>query len=146
MSENTAAKQPSKWSTFWGKVALPFKKTHVFFFGDTKGLTHYRDPISAYQAKPKMWLVTTILLVIFLGLCFYMGKAINIQDAFSRPIQWTEIGKNFAAFFTIDWNYFWGNLSADQGGYTSGVFYNCIITFCITFIATSIGMAKDRPW
>lgn len=145
MSENIATKQPSKWSTFWGKVALPFKKTHVFFFGDTKGLTHYRDPISAYQAKPKMWLVTTILLVIFLGLCFYMGKAINIQDAFSRPIQWTEIGKNFAAFFTIDWNYFWGNLSADQGGYTSGVFYNCIITFCITFIATSIAFFISIP-
>ena len=77
--------------------------------------------------------------------CGFMGKAINIQDAFSRPIQWTEIGKNFAAFFTIDWNYFWGNLSADQGGYTSGVFYNCIITFCITFIATSIAFFISIP-
>jgi phosphonate transport system permease protein len=131
--------------TFWQTLATPFKKTREFFFGDTKGLRHYKDPLSAYQAKPKMWLVTLFLVLVFAILLYFMGREVSLFDAFDRPIQWAEIGKNFTKFFTIDWNYFWGNLTEDEGGFKSGVFYNCLITFAITFIATTIAFFLSIP-
>ena len=149
MSENSAVKQPSKWSAFWKKtgevIAYPFKKVILFFGGDTKGLSHYKDPVSAYQAKPKMWLVTLTLTAVFIVLLVFMSKEVNLFSAFDRPINWDEIGKNFVKFFSIDWAYFWGALPESKGGFTAGVFYNCLITFAVTFISTVIAFFISIP-
>ena len=74
-----------------------------------------------------------------------MSKEVNLFSAFDRPINWDEIGKNFVKFFSIDWAYFWGALPESKGGFTAGVFYNCLITFAVTFISTVIAFFISIP-
>jgi len=120
------------------------KRTHDWFFGDTKGMTHYRDPLSAYQAQPKMWIVNIIFVVIFVTLLILMGGEVSILECFDRPIHWDNIAENFRLFFTINWAYFWGSGNY-LGGFTGGVFYNCVLTFCLTFISTLIAFLISIP-
>jgi len=121
-----------------------FRRAHDWLLGDSKGLRHYRDPVSAYQARPKMWLVNIVFVVLFLALLFFMSDEVNLTDCFDRPIHWANIAENFRLFFSINWAYFWG--SGDYvGGFSGGVFYNCLLTFCLTFISTFIAFLISIP-
>jgi ABC-type phosphate/phosphonate transport system, permease component len=130
-------------TTFWGKMGLPLRKANIFFNGDTKGMTHYPTPDDAYGKRPKKWLVNLIFVAVMVALVILMGHDIRITDCFDRPIQWSAIGEDLRLFFSPDWDYFFG-----RGFYAwkEGVLYNCILTFCITFIATVIGFFISMPF
>lgn len=121
-----------------------FKKGHDFFFGDTKGMTHYKDPVSAFAARPKMWIVNLFLVVVFLLVLVLMNWNVNILSCFDRPIPWGSIGDHLSKFFQPNWDYFFGT-SAYLAGFTGGVVYNCFLTFAITFIATTIAFFVGIP-
>lgn len=129
--------------TFWGKLGLPFRKAHVFLDGDTKGLTHFETPDDAFSKRPKRWLVNLIFIAVMIGLVIYMGHDIRILDCFDRPIQWSAIGDDIRLFFSPNWDYFFGR---GEFAWTEGVIYNCILTFCITFIATVVGFFISMPF
>jgi ABC-type phosphate/phosphonate transport system permease subunit len=56
-----------------------------------------------------------------------------------------KLARVLPKFFSIDWAYFWGNLPESKGGFTAGVFYNCLITFAVTFISTVIAFFISIP-
>lgn len=125
----------------------PFRKVLYFFTADTQGMTHYDDPVSAYQARPKMWIVNTVFLVVFLLVLFFMGKDVGIQRAFDRPINWKLVGEHFSDFFwgksQAYWSYFFG-----YGDYSfpESVVYGCLVTLGITVVGTMIGFLLSIPF
>ncbi|MCH3910107.1 MAG: ABC transporter permease subunit [Bacilli bacterium] len=121
-----------------------FPKASNYFTGDKKGLTHYKDPVSAYQARPHMWIVTIICAIVFILLVLYMNNDISILDCFDRPIPWNTLATRMKNFFTPDWDYFFGT-SNNLGGFENGVVYNCFVTLCLTIIATFIAFVLSIP-
>lgn len=134
--------------TFWSKIKSGLQNISIFFNGDIKGMTQYRDPISAYQARPKRWIMNLIFLVLFIGVLIFMSYKIDILSFGDRPINWEYTGRVFKTFFTWDktfWAYFFGYSEAD-GGWTGGVVYNILITFALTFVATLISFFIGIPF
>ena len=134
--------------TFLAELKKPFSRIHDFFLGDTKGIKGYDDPISAYQARPRRWIMNLIFLVTFIGVFVFMSLQIDILSFGDRPINWEYTGRIFRTFFTWDgdfWAYFFGFSQAD-GGWTGGVLYNILITFAITFVATLISFFIGIPF
>lgn len=121
----------------------PFRRAAYFFTADTKGMTHYRDPISAYAARPKMWIVNLFFFLVFAGVVAYMCYSIGIQDAFDRPISWELVGERLGLFFSPNWEYFFG-----YGAYTfdEGVVHGCLVTLGITVIGTLVGFLLSIPF
>jgi phosphonate transport system permease protein len=84
-----------------------------------------------------------IFVAVFIALLIYMGNNIRILDCFDRPIQWNAIGEDLRLFFSPNWDYFWGR---GNFAWKEGVVYNCILAFCLTFIATVIGFFVSMPF
>lgn len=129
--------------TFWQHLAGPFEKIHVFFNGDSKGLTHFTDPEMAFNKKPRRWLLNLLFVAVLVIVLCFMGRDIAILDCFDRPIQWETIGHDIAKFFSPDWDYFWGKNSYAT---SEGVVYNCLLTFSITFVSTLISFIVSIPF
>ncbi len=121
----------------------PFRKAAYFFTADTKGMTHYDDPISAYAARPKMWIVNVFFILIFVAVCIYMCDQIGILHAFDRPINWNVVGERLAFFFSPNWEYFFGYGSY---AFTEGVIHGCLVTLGITVIGTLVGFLLSIPF
>ena len=121
----------------------PFRKVINFFAGDTQGMTHYDDPVSAYAAKPKMWIVNLFfvlcLILAFIYACF-------VSDIFlgnDRPISWDLVGERLNDFVHPDWSYFFG-----YGEYVfkESVVYYCLVTLGVTILGTTIGFLLSIPF
>ena len=78
-----------------------FKKCLYFFTADKQGRTHYSDPVSAYQARPKRWIVNLVSFVIFVVVLIFMGKYIGIQNAFDSPIKGDLVAQRCHDFFLL---------------------------------------------
>lgn len=133
---------------FIAKIKKPFSKTKEFFTGDTRGVRKFEDPLSAYQARPRRWLMNLIFLVTFITLVVFMCIRIDILSFGDRPINWEYTGRVFRTFFTWDadfWSYFVGASAAD-GGWTGGVLYNILVTFSITFLSTLLSFFIGIPF
>ena len=120
-----------------------FKKCLYFFTADKQGRTHYNDPVSAYQARPKRWIVNLVSFVIFVIVLIFMGKYIGIKNAFDSPINGELVAQRCHDFFLFDWDYFVG-----KGLYkfNEGVIYGCLVTLGITIIGTSVGFLISIPF
>ena len=120
-----------------------FKKCLYFFTADKQGRTHYSDPVSAYQARPKRWIVNLVSFVIFVVVLIFMGKYIGIQNAFDSPIKGDLVAQRCHDFFLFDWDYFVG-----RGLYrfNEGVIYGCLVTLGITIIGTMVGFLISIPF
>lgn len=129
----------------WSKTRKLWTKCVYFFTADTKGMTHYDDPVSAYQARPKMWIVNLIFVILFAVVLFFMGKDIGIQHVFDRPISWSLIGQRLHDFFTPDWEYFFG-YGEYSFAHEEGVVYGCLVTLGITIVGTAFGFIISLPF
>ena len=127
----------------WKKVSSPFRKAAYFFTADTQGMTHYRDPVSAYQARPKMWIVNLVFVALFLVALVFMGNYVGIWRAFDRPINWSLVGERLAAFFSPNWEYFFGY---GYYAFDEGVIHGCLVTLGITIIGTLVGFLISIPF
>lgn len=121
----------------------PIRKCLYFFTADTQGMTHYDDPVSAYQARPKMWIVNIVFIAVFLVVLAFMCRDTGIFNIFDRPIQWKVVGENLNDFFHPDWSYFFGY---GQYAFSESVFYNCLVTLGITIIGTAVGFVISIPF
>lgn len=139
---NKALDDRANSGTYTKKIS-PFRKFLFFFTGDSQGITHYSDPISAYQARPKMWIVNLVAFLVFIALLVYMCIHSRIGDAFDKPINWEQVGEHVHDFFTPDWSYFWGYGSWE---YTEGVIHNLFTTLGLTIVGTLIGFILAIPF
>lgn len=125
------------------KKVSSFKKFLFWFTGDKQGITHYKDPVSAYQARPKMWLVNLIAFLLFVGLLIFQCYHTKITHAFDSPVNWANVQEHVHDFFTPDWSHFWGY---GDWEYTEGVFHNLLTTLGLTVIGTLIGFILAIPF
>lgn len=137
-----------------------FKKAMFFFSGDTKGMTHFKDPVSAYQARPKMWIVNLVFLILFVIVLVCMCNYVGVWQKPDRPISWKLVQKRVGNFFTPDWNYFFGTGAFTQKrtaenpsaymfmayAFKEGVVYNCLVTIGITIVGTAFGFLLAIPF
>lgn len=120
-----------------------FKKCLYFFTSDKKGRTHFKDPISAYQARPRRWIVNLVSFVIFVIVLIFRGNYIGIKNAFDSPINGELVAQRCHDFFLFDWDYFVGK---GLYNFNEGVIYGCFVTLGITIIGTSVGFLLSIPF
>ena len=126
-----------------GSQLSPVKKFLYFFSGDTRGRTHYKDPVSAYQARPKMWIVNLVSFLVFLAVLVYMNINLNVSSVFTQQVHWDLAKERLHDFFTPDWDYYLGK---GDYAFSEGVLYSCFVTLGITIVGTSFAFLLSIPF
>lgn len=92
---------------------------------------HYVSHVDAFFARPKMWMVNLVTILIFIAAFIFFG--IHSGSFNSHKSNADMMTKFFTGFFVPDYNLF---LGTGQWSFNQSVLYLCLQTFAIAFVGT----------